>query len=237
MNVNDLRRALAEAAAKEARSNRERIRTLIEGRPIEAEEVVAAMKALSMPVEVVEQAARLWRELQALRIPGNTEVARLQHEHVQANTSMKAEMGRLEKLGVRPMWSNGGYDTQVSPLLEPAYKKERTAKFALDAAVNTVARADELREQVRVLLGEQEPRKAPKAEMVISGAADPNSRTVRSPDDDKTRLQVDFIDGKPILRRVASNSEVRERRIEGKTDDVVKRFVRQPDGSMKQVGL
>lgn len=236
MNVSDLRRALADAAAKEARSNRERIRAFIEGRPIEAEEVVAAMKALSMPVEVVEQAARLWRELQGLRMPSSNEVADLQDNFARMSAALKAEIVRLDALGVKALTSTGGWDTKVHPMARASYDRERAARFALDAAVTVVARADELREQVRILLGEQDPKKEPAPRMVVSGDADPNSRPVRSPDD-KTRLQVDFIDGKPVLRRVASNSEVRERRIEGKTDEVVKRFLRQPDGSLKQVGL
>ena len=236
MNVSDLRRALAEAAAKEARTNREKLRTFIEGRPIEAEEVVAAMKALSIPVEVLEQAARLQRELQALRIPSSDEVAELQDNFARTSAALKAEIVRLQAHGVKALTSTGGFDTQVHPLARPAYDRERAARFALDAAVNAVARADELREQVACLLGEQEQKKAQAPRMVISGAADPNSRTVDSPDT-KTRLKVDFVDGKPVLRRVASNSEVRERRIEGQADEVVKRFVRQADGSMRQVGL
>lgn len=167
--MNELRAVMAQNTADARALAQGAVRDFIEGKEVDLHDVVAALGVLGLTTATLETALALHSELAALKVPSPAELSKLQQEQALAKATLSAEIKRFDSAGVRTMWSEGGgWGTTVSPLIRKSWDAERAARFALDAAVNKVARRDELVEQIAVLIGERPaPKPAPRPQLKV----------------------------------------------------------------------
>lgn len=188
------------------------VRAFVENNKVDLQNVVEALGVLGMSTKALETACNLRAEMVALKVPTQAELSKLQDEHVAAHRALYEVLDRLRAAGVQALEAGGGWSTRVNPLVRPAWDRERTAKFALDAAVSKVARRDELVEQIAELLGEKlEPAPAPRPQFRVEVGGEPLEdgyvRTNRPMSGQKSQRVVRGPDGAPMIQEFERKNE------------------------------
>ncbi len=227
--VNELKHLVAQNEADARAVAHGALRAFVENRKVELQDVADALGVLGISPKTLETAVKLHEEMSALKVPTQAALSKLQDEHVAAHRALYAVLDRLRAAGVQALEAGSGWGTRVSPLARPAWDKERTAKFALDAAVSALARRDELREQIAQILQEKaEPAPAPRPQFSVSvngtDMEDGYVRSKRPIGEEKSRRVVRGPDGAPMIEEFQRKAEPEGNPSHRPASEILKRF-------------